>query len=768
MHYLLGGQHYYFPSSDEQSYTLEEFLDFKCNSEHRLPTVVRITALNNYGRIMKSLVSKDTPLLLLDIHQFESILAEYYSSNDRKYHSNKHRFTLNQGKLASKATAKFRNMKKLSTSLVTLSKTNLTDDNSDDDFDNMRIIIRNLNQKRSSVTPLCRIPINYHGFFELLNENDQAIKPFHKLSNLLITEYKDENNQQIPTQKWPNAFFLRSICKAYTKRYIPGERKLSGSADSCYGSLSDLDPQKNLLILNDDALVLQPGQIITIINQCSAYRSQTPEKEANVDQFASQSSSSWFRNKSRFFFLRKKPQSAHSHATQHATKNIYDISKRSEPYLKCQAEQGDIVYISIHESGLFSSINSQNNRSKSTSDSEHVDISGVFQLHDLLGNFRFPLCVNLLNNSISFDSIYAPANINQYESPFLSLTKFRLLLPYTENVIFACPLVIPSSFKSQVVVIPIPINSDIEVQRCLNMREITANRYYHNLIQVSSHIMNQYKTEFSYVHFPLVLNTTTKQILKRKQPLFKKRSQSESHIEYYASDLNKSSHRKSCEIFHHNDESDAVDDDDDDDDDDDNNNKINNKNEKLHHRDSYEKIKQRLTNNLADSNQRQQSTRRSGHYAKIKTDKPRKYSRQQDADPEDENYRELDHIYDYIRSGDITDDIQRIQEKEQALNKQYNELNDTSQTCESALLNESTIKTRRSDRRPPRSTNNNSRSKEINRFSHNLDDSRPYNNASDDDIHNVTHLETRRNTYNTVSASTYSKPIIKMNRSNRH
>ncbi|CAF3616656.1 unnamed protein product, partial [Rotaria sp. Silwood2] len=146
-------------------------------------------------------------------------------------------------------------MKKLSTSLVTLTKTNLSDDNSDDEYENMRIIIRNLNQKRSLSIPFCRIPINYHGFFELLNENDQAIEPFHKLSNLIIKEYKnDDNNQQIYTENWPQAFYLRSTCIAYTKRYIPNERKLSGSADSCYGSLSDLDAHRSLLILNDERI----------------------------------------------------------------------------------------------------------------------------------------------------------------------------------------------------------------------------------------------------------------------------------------------------------------------------------------------------------------------------------------------------------------------------------------------------------------------------------------------------------------------------------
>ncbi|CAF5133018.1 unnamed protein product, partial [Rotaria sp. Silwood1] len=224
MHYLLGGQQFYFPSSDEQSYTLQEFLDNKYNNEYSLPTIVRITSINIHGRSIKNLLSKNIPLLLLDTYQFESILAEYHRSNDGKYHSTRHRFTSTQAKIASKTTNKFRTMKKLSTSLVTLTKTNLSDDNSDDDYENMRIIIRNLNQNRSSSIPLCRIPMNYHGFFELLNENDQAIEPFYKLSNLIIKENKNDDNnnnkQQIYTAKWPQAFYLRSTCIAYTKRYI--------------------------------------------------------------------------------------------------------------------------------------------------------------------------------------------------------------------------------------------------------------------------------------------------------------------------------------------------------------------------------------------------------------------------------------------------------------------------------------------------------------------------------------------------------------------
>lgn len=740
MHYLLGGQQFYFPSSDDPSYRLQDFLNNKCNNEYHLPIIVKITSSNLPGRSIKNLLPKNTPLLLLDTYQFQSILAEYHRSNDGKFHSNKRRLNLTQGKLNSKTINK-----KLSKSLVTLTTTNPIDDNSDDDNDNIRTIIRSLNEKRSLSNPLCRVPINYHGFFELLNENDQSIEPFHRLSDLIIIEYHEENNKQIRTEKWPETFFLRSTCIAYTKRYIQDERKLSGSADSCYGSLSDLDMHRNLLILNEEKQIIQPGQIITILNQCLAYNTQTSVTDLQGEQFISHSSTSWIRSKSRFFFSRKKTPITNSHH-QYIKKKISDISKKPQSYLKCQTEQGDIVYISLYETGLFSPLNF---RSKSSQNSDQLDISGVFQLKNLLTNFRFPISVRLLNNSLSFDNIYSPASIKQSESSFYSSTKFRLLLPYTENVIFACPLIISSSFKSQIIVIPIPINSEIEIQRCLNMREVVKNKYFHNLIQTCYQIIKQYQTEFSYIHFPVILNTITK----RKQPLFKKRSRSESHIEYYSFDSTKDSYRKSCEVLtNHNDEQ---------------SDKNSSKQDQLYHRDSFETIKQKLSNDsldninnhtINDSNPRQQKIRRSAYYAKLKLDKPKKYSRQQEYDSEDENYRELDHIYDYIRSGDLTDDIQRIQAKEQALNHQ---LNKSSKICVSAVLNVPNTTIKRSERRVTPIDHSPGIMK-IHRFPHTLDDSRPYDDELDDDDNILDGPE--RNLNITLPETTNYKPIIKMKR----
>ena len=680
----------YFPSSTDRLYTLKEFLDNvnnTRNNEYNLPIIVNITSLNTYGRSIKNILTKNTPLLLLKTHHINSILVEYHRLQNGRQHSHRHRLTVSPGKMATKATTKFRKMRKSSksASLNTINQTGidsdddqLDGDNDDSDTHNQRNLVKSLNEKRSTSVPLCRVPKTYQGFFELLNENDRSIEPYHKLTDLIIIEY-DTNDPEKRIEKWPHAFFLRSTCTAYTRK---SDTELSPtttndnspsvvSTDSCYGSLSDLDSQKNLPILNDEIQTLQPGQILTILADCYARRTGTSERELKAKQQQSSSpspSTPRTKSKSIFSFLKKR---RHSHNQTASNENISEQFTRgkAEAYLKCRSQQGDILYISFNEYGLFSPLNCRTHRLKSNTELNPVDVSGVFQLKDLLSNFRFPISVRLLNNSISFDNNYSPAVINQHESSSLSSTKFRLLLPYTEQVIFACPLIIPSSFKSQIIVIPIPLNSNMEIQRCLNMREISKNKSFHDLIQTCHQIINRYKTEFSYIHFPLVLNLT-----KRKQPLFrKKRSQSESHLEYLALDLTKDNYRKSCELFNNNDQSDM-----------DEKKFLFHQHQQLHHRDSVEKIKEKLLDTSIESNQRQQTIRRSGYYAKLKMDKPRKYSRQYEYDSEDENYRELDHIYDYIRSGDITDDVQRIQAKEQALNEHAH---NNSKVCVSTVLN---------------------------------------------------------------------------------
>jgi hypothetical protein len=177
------------------------------------------------------------------------------------------------------------------------------------------------------------------------------------------------------------------------------------------------------------------------------------------------------------------------------------------------------------------------------------------------------------------------------------------------------------------------------------------------------------------------------------------------------------------------------------------------KSERTYHRDSFETIKQKLSNNQNFNHyQRQQTIRRSGFYAKLKIDKPKKHSRTQEHDSEDENYRELDHIYDYIRSGDITDDVQRIQAKEQALNQQ---MNNPSKVCVSAILNVPNVNIKR--RVSPSSG-----ILQVYRFPHNLDDSRPIDD--DDNISDDQYYDFIENPNNTTFESTNSKPITSMKR----
>ncbi|CAF1292279.1 unnamed protein product [Adineta ricciae] len=716
MHYLLNDQSYYFPSSNDQSYPLQQFLQ---NMNSSFPIIVRISSSNIHERSIKHFLSRNIPLLLLTTHQFQSILSEYHCSNEGK-----HRSSISHGKHLIKKSTKLRTMKNLSKSLVTIATSSGRDGNTDDtndDYDvdafNTRTIARNLNKKRSNVVPLCRIPLSYPQYFELLNENDQAIEPFHRISDLLIIEYQnDEQNRKVRTEKWPRTFFLRSTCQMFTKRSVPDDGKLSGSADSCYGSLSDLDPQKTPLILNDEKQLLQPGQVITILSTCLAYRSPTGDHESpKSDSSTSQSSTtSWLRTKSRFFFPRKKLQqpSVNPSAMTTSTRNIYDVPKISQSYLKCQTEQGDIVYISIDETGLFSPVYTPKRRYSFMFDPDNVDVSGVFQLKQLLSNFRFPISVRLLNHSVTFDHIYSSSKTILSETPLSSSTKFRLLLPYTEQVIFACPLIIPSSLKSHTVIIPIPIDSEIEVQRCINMHEITKTKSYQRLLDKCSEIINQYQTELSYIHFPLVLSTPSKIKSSQKDALFKKRSQSEPHIDIHPTELSRGTFRKSYDML------------------------------------SYDEDHQ-LDPMPKDPDQTEKVVKQSSYYSKIKIDKPRKNSRQQECDSDDENYHEVDQIYDYIRSGDVTIDVQKIQAKEQALNARSNQMENISRVCVSAVLNVPNTTTK-SPRKQLSSKCNSAEGLEFQQFPSNMDDSRPI-----DTIHDPTDSSTL-------------KPILRMSRINKH
>ena len=592
MHYLLADQTLYFPSATDQSCSLKEFLLERSHRDYQLPTIVRITNVDVHGRSVKNLLVKNTPLLLLDVHQLDSILAEYHRFNgDRR-----------------KRTLKSRSKAKSSKSLVTWTATDLSDDHSE----HSRTILRTLDERQPSATPFCRIPMNYHGYFEVLNESDQSIEPYHSLSDLMMMDSSD-NPQQMSGEKWPAAFFLRSTCLVYTKRSTSDEQPSSGSADSSYGSLSDLDAHRSVPILDDQTHILHPGQVLVILQCCLACRSEPAAKETVDEPHVSPSpATSWLRSKSRFFFPRKKRPTSLPHEPQ----TTRDPCKPMEAFLKCRTEQDDIVYIAVNESGLFSPLD------LSSTSSDLLDVSGVFQLHQLHAHFRFPLSVRLLNHSSSLDQIYSPATNHPHASSLFSSTKFRLLAPYTEHVIFACPLVLPSALKSQLIVLPIPLHINMTIQRCLNMREILRNRPIHDLIQSCFYLVQQYQTEFSFVHFPLVHKASDSNDRREsKTPLFKKRSQSESHINYSSS-----------------------------------------------HDPSPPRDRRSTTRRSHDQLWHQEPIRRSIHYARLKADKPRQSSQQQqqqqDVESDDENYVEVDSIYDYIRSGVLTDIVQQIQVRE--------------------------------------------------------------------------------------------------------
>ncbi len=662
---LLNHYPLYFPKRNEEIYTLKQFLDNTINDKYNLPIIVNITSLNNYGRSLKSVLTKNTQLLLIDIYQVESIVAEYHRLHDGRHHHHSHRHRISlmrQGKMATKASTKFRKMKNLSkslASLTTINQINNSNNNDDDDdyIDNeddstykQRILVKSLNERRSSSIPLCRIPIDYQGYFELLNENDQPVEPYHKLTDLMITEY-DDNHPERPIEKWPHAFLLRSSCVGYTKKstseLLQTTTNSTASNDSCYSSSSEFDSQKNPVILDDEIYVLQPGQILTILGDCFAQRTRISDKEQQQLQSPSTPpsptpaylSASWIKDKSKMFFSKKRRQSQPNDVISNEIVLSRTLSKISEHYLKCQTQQGDIVYISLQESGLFSPLNIQTHRLNS------MDISGVFQLQNIISNFRFPISVRPLDGSISFDTIYSSASINRHETP----TKLRLLMPYNEDVIYTCPLNIVSSKSSKTsapFIIPLSINADIEIQPCLNMDEISQTEDFRKLIEIYYELIGQYQNEISLIHYPLQF-TNNKD---RQKPLLNKtRSQSESYIDHYDDNMKekyqRSDEQLNCKSCHTETSLSSV-------------------SSPLRYRDSLETIKQKLT---TDAVQQQTSIGPSSYNSKIKNDKQKQYS-QEEYTSEDEIYKDVDKIYDYIRSGDITDDVQKIQAKEKRIN----------------------------------------------------------------------------------------------------
>lgn len=249
--------------------------------------------------------------------------------------------------------------------------------------------------------------MQYQRHFELLNENDQSIEPYHKLTELMINE-EDPNDPDKQNKKWPKAFFLRSSCASY-------EEKISENNSS-----SDPNLHKMVIHLNDNMHLLEAGQIINILGECIGIHRKILDNEVRqsltppIPSSPSYFSPSWIRDKSRTIFSKKRRQSQQPDAVLHEFNPNKTFIKKSEPYLKCQTQNGDIVYICLEEAGLFSPLNHQ---TKSL-----TDITGVFQLKHLIANFRFPISVRHLDGLLSFENIYAPPTINRYESP----TKLRL------------------------------------------------------------------------------------------------------------------------------------------------------------------------------------------------------------------------------------------------------------------------------------------------------------------------------------------------------
>jgi hypothetical protein len=667
MHDLLNHYPVHFPKRNDQLYTLKQFIETSTKSQ--LPIIVNIASSNNYGRGLKHFLTKNTHLLLIGVYQFDSVLAEYHRSQDGRRHSHRHRLILTQGKMATKASTKFRTMKMFSkslASLTTLSQSNnynYDDDEDDDDNDDddqsyhQRSLLKSLNERRSSSIPLCRIPIQYSRLFELLNENDQSVEPYHKLTDLILPGYPEKR-----IEKWPRAFFLRSSCPAYTQKNTPeyvhstsiNDQKSNSTAsnDSCYSSSSDIDSQKNSIILKDEIQTLQAGQILTILGDCIARHMQLVDKEQQQQQQPPPSpvttplspftiASNWLRDKTKIFFPKKRRSSPSPDIISSEISSNKLISHKYEPYLKCQTEQDDIVYIPLHESGVFSPVYCPTSHTKSNTDLSRLDISEVYHLKNLISNFRFPISVRHLDGSVNIENIYSPATINRQETA----TKLRLLMRYNEEVVFACPINTMSSKSSKTslpcLVLPLSTNVDMEIQPCINMSEISKGEEFHKLLDSCFQIIEQYQNEISLIHFPLQITNTTD---RRKQALYKKRSQSESFLGF-PDDGQKYRFRYSNERLHYSN---------------DNNPDISvlSISSPFHHRNSIETIQQRLSNDTERT-----SMRHSGYHSKRKIDKRGKYSRE-GYSSEDEIYQDVDKIYDYIRSGDITDDVRKIQAKE--------------------------------------------------------------------------------------------------------
>jgi hypothetical protein len=196
-------------------------------------------------------------------------------------------------------------------------------------------------------------------------------------------------------------------------------------------------------------------------------------------------------------------------------------------------------------------------------------------------------------------------------------------------------------------VIPLSIDADIEIQPCINMYDISRTEEFHKLMDRCFQLIEHYQNEISLMHFPL---QWTSNITRPKQPLYKKRSQSESFVEFFDQAFKHNFRHSDEQLNYDNSYTD---------------NSSSSVPSPLRYRDSIETIKQKLSTDTERA-----TIHRSGHYTKIKTDKQKRYSRDEYTS-EDEIYQDVDKIYDYIRSGDITDDVQKIQAKGKVYNDAF-------------------------------------------------------------------------------------------------
>ncbi|CAF4732235.1 unnamed protein product [Rotaria socialis] len=677
---MLSDQHILFPNRGEKSYKLNEFLAIvndNCDKQYELPIIVNITSLNSYGKSIKHLLLKTNAFLLFSISQIDSILAEYHHAPDGNQYIHRNRLAFMQKRTTSKRTVKFQRMKKLSKSLVSLTSDGqapipVDDDGLPDDKKNIpyneRTIINNLNQKRPSATPHCRVPMEFPRFFELLNENDKPIQPCHILSELLIIEKNIDDNEK-HVEKWPNAFLLRSSCKAYTEKQ-PSEvlnstnttrrSHTTTNSGSSYNTRQDKESSKSLIELNDDTENLQSGQILTILNDCYAFRMRLSDKEYKEQQSPPSPSPSpspslssslyypvnWMREKTKLLLSKKRKSTASSDAIPSENSSSTAIPKKAEPYLKCRTQQGNIVYIFLHEPGAFSPIHYEIKDSNANTNTETnlLGVSGVLGLKDILSNFRLPVSVHVVDGLTIFDSINSTTSVSRDESSISALTKLRLLMPYDENVVFAHPLLLhpQKSHKpsSSSIIIPLSVDADIEIQPCVNMSQISKTEIFQKLLEICLERIKLYRTEVSLINVPIKLKSNKYQ---QRPSLTKKRSQSMSYFDERPNDQ--------LQPYDQNTN---------------NNNQQSNYSMSFASAESLDRASTEASERKSSSSDKKikPKLKLSEYHQKINQENQRKFSQDMLA-KEDEMYKDVDKIYDYIRTGAIMQEVEIIQAKQQ-------------------------------------------------------------------------------------------------------